>query len=217
MTNDKRFAELKQRTDVAQIFLVFMATIGDVEKTSLALQLEPEFVAWLAEQEGWQEKVRKVSIMSKGGNPGDWERAQNRCLNFVQAHRVRTLIDHVLIELVKLKPEELAEKFKSCDRHGKPNGVSARFFSDITAAMDKVHLLSYYALGDSVGERVKRTEAEGTDRSVNDIHAALIQALNTPNIGHETSEALVLEASKAVSAHQSERKSLPETTEPSPG
>lgn len=212
--DEKRFAELKQRTDVAQIFLVFMATIGDVEKTALAMELEPEFVTWLSEQEGWQEKVRRVSVMSKSGKPGDWERAQNRCLNFVQAHRVRALIDRVLIELVKLEPDKLAEKFKAVDRFGKDKGVSARFFSDITAAMDKVHLLSYYALGDSVGERVKRTEEEGTDRSVNDIHAALIQALNSPNIGHETSEALTLEASKAVSAQQSERKSLP--SEPAP-
>jgi len=130
---------------------------------------------------------------------------------------VRTLIDRVLIELVKLEPKDLAEKFKSCDRHGKPNGVSARFFSDIMAAMDKVHLLSYYALGDSVGERVKRTEEEGSDRSVNDIHAALIQALNHPNIGHETSEALTMEATKVISAEQTERKSLGSGEEKSPG
>ena len=216
MSKDKQFADLKQRSDVAQIFLVFMATIGDVEKTALALELDPAFVTWLAEQEGWSEKVRRVSVMSKGGKPGDWERAQNRCLNFVQAHRVRTLIDRLLLELGKVPVEELPGKFKTVDRFGKDKGVSARFFADITAALDKVHMLSYYALGDSVGERIKRTEDEGGDRSVNDIHAALIQALNSPNVGHETSEALVLEASAAISAEQTERKSLPAEGEVGP-
>lgn len=211
MSNDKQFAELKQRTDVSQVFLIFMATIGDVEKTSLATELDPQFVSWLAEQEGWAEKVRRVSVMSKGGKPGDWERAQNRCLNFVQAHRVRMLIDRLLLELVKVPSEELPSKFKSFDRFGKEKGLSGRFFADITAALDKVHMLSYYALGDSVGERIKRTEDEGSDRSVNDIHAALIQALNSPNVGHETAEALVLEASKVISTEQTERKSLGES------
>ena len=217
MSREKEFSALKQSVDVSQIFLVFMATIGDVEKTALAVERDPEFIAWLAEQEGWSEKVRKVSLMSKGGKPGDWERAQNRCLNFVQAHRVRMLIDRVLLELVKLPADKLEERFKSCDRHGKPNGVSARFFSDITAAMDKVHSLSYYALGDSVGERIKRVDDEGGDRSVGDIHAALIQALNCPNVRHETAEALVLEASAAVSAEQPERKALGDGAAKDPG
>jgi hypothetical protein len=181
-----------------------------VEKTALALSIEPDFVTWLAEQEGWAEKVRKVSVMSKGGKPGDWERAQNRCLNFVQAHRVRMLIDRVLLELVKLAPEQLERRLTSYNKDGKPLGVSARFFSDLTAALDKVHLLSYYALGDSVGERIKRNDEGEGDRSVNDIHAALIQALNSPNIGHETAEALVLEARAAISSEQTERKSLGE-------
>lgn len=213
MSNDKRFAELKQRTDVAQIFLVFMATIGDVDKTALALELDPVFVTWLAEQEGWAEKVRRVSVMSKGGKPGDWERAQNRCLNFVQAHRVRTLIDRVLVELVKEPSEELLEKFSAYDKQGKPH-LSARFFADITAALDKVHQLTYYALGDSVGERIDRAKDE-TDGSINDIHTALIAALNNPAVSTVPTETLVLEASQAIVAQQAERASLPESSSPS--
>lgn len=208
MNRDKEFSELKQKTDVSQVFLVAMATVGDWQKTALALDLDVEFVEWLAETEGWKEKIKRVSVLSKGGKPGDWERAQNRCLNYIQAHRVRMLIDRVLIELVKLTPEELAEKFKSCDRHGKPNGVSARFFSDLSAALDKVHMLSYMALGDSVGERVKRTDEEGGDRSVADLHASLIAALNAPNLDNKASECLVAEAAQVISAAQPERKAL---------
>lgn len=205
MSEDAKFAEFKQRIDVAQVFLCYMATIGDVEKTALALELDPAFVTWLANQEGWSDKVRRLTVMSKSGKPGDFERAQNRALNYIQAHRVRTLIDRVLVELVKEDPDRLAERFKSIDRSGKPNGISARFFADITAALDKVHQLSYYALGDSVGERLDRAK-DGDGASVNDIHVALIQALNNPAVSESSTEALVLEASEAISAASSERK-----------
>jgi hypothetical protein len=199
------FAEQKKRTDCAQIFLMFMATVGDVERVALALEIDPAFVGWLAEQEGWADKIRRVSVMSKGGKPGDWERAQNRCLNFVQAHRVRMLIDRLILHLFKMTPEELATKMSSMQKNGSLN-LSGRFFADIMSALDKVHVLSYYALGDSVGERLERTREEGQDRSVADIHAALIAALNNTEMVSQSSTELLVDAAKAVVlAEQPER------------
>lgn len=205
MSDDLKFAEQKQRADVSQIFLLFTLLIGDADKTAAALDLDPAFVQWLATQEGWHEKVRKLTVMSKTGKPGDFERAQNRALNYIQAHRVRMLMDRVLVELTETPKDMLAERFKSLDRSGKPNGISAKFFADITAAMDKVHHLSYNALGDSVGERLDRAK-DNDNASVNDIHTALIQALNNPGVSGLDSETLVLEASKEVSAQLTERK-----------
>jgi hypothetical protein len=205
----KAFAQQKQKTDVAQVFLVFMATIGDVEKTAAALDLDPHFVGWLAEQEGWLDKVRRVSIMSKGEKPGDWERAQNRALNFVQAHRARMLMDRLILALTKQEEDEFLEHFRTQAKDGR-QGFSARFFSDLMAALDKAHHLSYAALGDSVGERLEREKDEG-EASANQIHAALLAALNNPGVQQLGSEALVAEASAAVSA---ERKALPERTPP---
>lgn len=198
------FLALKAKTDVAQVFLIFMATIGDVDKTALALDIDPVFVAWLAEQEGWKEKVRRISVMSKSGKPGDWERAQNRALNFVQAHRVRMLIDRLLLHMVKMDDKAFIKNFETVQREQR-NGTSARFFADVMSALEKVHTLSYYALGDSVGERMQRSEQEGGDRSAADIHAALIAALNNPMVSHSSTEVLVQEASQAVIAETSER------------
>lgn len=212
MNDDLKFAEQKQRADVAQIFMVFMATVGDVEKTALALELDPAFVQWLATQEGWSDKVRRMSVMSKTGKPGDFERAQNRALNYVQTHRVRMLIDRVLGELAGMNSEELTERLRSRDREGIPANLSARFFADIMSALDKVHMLSYYALGDSVGERVERSK-DAADQSVNNIHAALIQALNNPALSTSSTQDIVLEASEAVVAQLSERKSGEEVVE----
>jgi hypothetical protein len=168
----------------------------------------------LAEHEGWKEKVRRVSVMSKSEKPGDWERAQNRCLNFVQAHRVRMLIDRVISQLFDCTADELSESLTTSDHSGKVRKISGRFFADITAALDKVHHLSYLAIGDSIGERLDRKEEGG--ENVNAIHAALIQALNAPGtvLSQKTSEALVLEASSAISAQQTERKPPAEEGDP---
>lgn len=197
------FLALKSKTDVAQVFLVFMATVGDVDKTALALDLDPLFVGWLAEQEGWKEKVRRVSVMAKGGKPGDWERAQNRCLNFIQAHRVRMLIDRLLLSLIKMDEAAFLKNFQTVNDKCR-NGTSARFFADVMSALEKVHTLSYYALGDSVGERMQRADQEGTDRSAADIHTALIAALNNP-LSHSSTEVLLEEAKQVVIAETSEQ------------
>lgn len=194
----KEFIARKQRTDVAQVFLVFMATIGNVDKTAAALDLDPEFVAWLAEQERWIEKIRRVSIMSKGEKPGDYERATNRALNFVQAHRARMLMDRLLLALTNQGEEEFLEHFRTQAKDGR-QGFSARFFSDLLAAMDKAHHMSYAALGDSVSERMER-EAEEKDATAGQIHAALIAALNAPGVQKLGSDCLVKEVESVISA-----------------
>src|SRR6185503_17950727 len=93
--------------DVAQIFLVFMALVGDAEKTAIALDLKPEFVRELANQHQWSEKVARISVLSKSGKPGDWERAQNRALNFVQCHRLRRAIDLQLAHLESMEIKDV--------------------------------------------------------------------------------------------------------------
>jgi hypothetical protein len=192
-----QLAKLKAKTDVSQIFLVYMATIGDVNKTAAALDLDPVFVDALAREEGWKQKVRRISTMSKSEKPGDWERAQNRALNFVQAHRVRMVLERMIALFDGLDNEGVHKKLASYDRSGRPM-LSARFFADITAAMDKVHNLSYQALGDSMGERKDRRDAGGDDVSATQLHAALINALNSPIAKDKVSEALVDEAATAI-------------------
>lgn len=209
MSRESEFLKRKQRTDCAQVFLVFMSLIGDEGRTATALDLEPAFVEWLAEQEGWKEKVRRISIMSKSEKPGDWERAQNRALNFVQAHRVRLLIDRLLQILTKDSDEDAESLLKRLSTMGKDGhcNISARFFADLTSAMEKVQTLSYYALGDSVAERRDRSEQKGSEVSAAQIHAALLQALNSPVSQGVSTQLLVEEASSAVLAAQSERTS----------
>lgn len=171
----------KSAVDVSQIFLTYCALVGDLERTALALDLDPEFVRKLAEQEGWQSKIERVTLMSKSGKPGDWERAANRALCFVQAHQIRGLVDKMLQSFQGLTPEQIAERLSTYDKGGNMH-VSARFLADLTAASQKAHEMSYAALGDTLGERKEREGEDGEQLNAHALHLAVISALNNPAV-----------------------------------
>lgn len=186
----------KSKLDVAQIFLTFMSLVGDCARTGAALDLDPRVVEALAEQEGWLEKVRRLSVMSKSGKPGDYERAQNRALNFVQAHRMRMTVDAMLRTFENCTPQEIAEKFTTIDKLGREH-ISCRFLADLAAASEKIQALSYAALGDSVKERVERAETQDGEMSPDQLHAAVIAALNAPHAPRIAAQVLEDEAKLA--------------------
>lgn len=166
--------------DIAQIFLVFMALVGDAEKTAIALDLKPDFVRELANQNQWTEKVQRISLVSKSGKPGDWERAQNRALNFVQCHQLRRAIDLQLAHISKLPVEEV---MLLRDRDGNEK-LSARIFADLATAMQKIHEMTYNALGDSVKERTAEKPSDGLQSP--NMHTAMIAALNQQRLPEST-------------------------------
>lgn len=174
-------SELTAKHDVAQIFLVFMALVGDAEKTAIALDLKPEFVRELANQHQWCDKVARISLLSKSGKPGDWEKAQNRALNFVQCHRLRRAID---LQLAYLESLNVKDVMIVLDRDGNPK-LSARLFTDLASAMQKVHEISYNALGDSVKERTTE-KTEESDKTSGGLHSAMIAALNQQRLPDAT-------------------------------
>ena len=168
----------KNHIDVVRTFITFTTLCGDVQRTAAALDLDPAVVEQLARDEGWHAKIARISLLSKSGRPGEYERGVNRALNFAQAHRMRLLLDKLLEEFQDKTPEEILESVTSRTAQGATN-VSARFFSDLTAAMEKAQHLSYLALGDTAGERPDVTTEEG-ELSVNAMHSAVIAALNNP-------------------------------------
>ncbi len=171
----------KNQADVSQIFLVYMATIGDVERTALALDIEPSFVLKLAKDEGWADKISRISLLSKSGKQGDWERGQNRALNYVQAHILRRMVDAQLVLLSDKKPEEV---MLIVDKDGNEK-YSAKIFLDLAATMQKVHEMTYSALGDSVKERTDKGP-QGADATEDAMHASVIAALNKTGLPTDT-------------------------------
>jgi hypothetical protein len=168
----------KTTLDVSQIFLVFMSLVGDVEKTALACDLDPDVVRALAEQEGWTEKIRRVSLLSKSEKAGDYEKCVNRALNFAQAHIFRSMVQKVLDNLSRQDGNQLLTTLSSV----KAGAVtySAKLFSDLASAMEKAHHLSYLALGDETANRGGIDGEEQKADTMKDVHASVLAALNHP-------------------------------------
>ena len=183
----------KNQIDVSRAFLVFVTLCGDVQKTAAALDLDPKQVQALADQENWHEKISRISLLKKSEGKGDYEKAINRALNFAQAHRLRLLIDKMIERFDGMSPEEIADELSVMAKGGQ-RVVSSRFLSDLASAVEKAQHLSYIALGDTVGERQEATQEEGA-LTANQMHAAVIHALNNPSM--QGVEAKLLEAEQA--------------------
>jgi len=185
----------KNAIDVSQVFLTYMALIGDVPRVALALNITEDIVNELADREGWSDKVRRISVLSKSGKPGDYEKAQNRALNFVQAHQLRRQIDRAIYFI---SSKEIEDSLKKIDFHGNVT-FTARVFAELTKAMQAAHEMTYSALGDSVKERDPST-ADGEQTAINSaaLHASLIGALNRTQLKEGSGETLVKAAVETV-------------------
>lgn len=168
----------KTSLDVSQIFLVFMSLVGDVEKTALACDIDPDIVRALAEQEGWTDKIRRVSLLSKSEKPGDYEKAVNRALCFAQAHIFRSMVQKVLDALSKHDGNQLLTDMAQVKAGA--ISYSGKLFSDLASAMEKAHHLSYLALGDETANRGGLEGEEDKAGSMQDVHSAVLAALNHP-------------------------------------
>src|ERR1035441_4635090 len=87
--------------DLDQVFMLYTAFCGDVQRTAHSSGITPEEVQSLADQYGWPEKIDSIVKLTKGEKPGDVERAVNRAMNFVQAHRCRLFVEAVLRALLE--------------------------------------------------------------------------------------------------------------------
>jgi hypothetical protein len=171
----------KNNVNVTQVFLTYTALVGDVEKTAAALDLDPDYVRKLAADEGWQSKLERICLIGKGGKPGDWERASNRALCFVQAHQTREIIGRVISRFQDMDDDEIFEAIASIAKDGSRH-VSGRFFADLTAAMEKCHQMAYCALGDTAGERKENASDDADAVNATALHAAVLSALNNPKV-----------------------------------
>lgn len=188
----------KNKVDVSQCFLAFMTFVGDVDRTAAALDLEPKQVRELAEAEGWADKLRRVSLMSKSGRPGDFERATNRALCFVQAQCIRQQLNRLLTEVTNMSVEDLMSRASVRTRDGAMQ-LSAKFFVDMAGAAEACHRMSYIALGDTITERTESEGGSGKGPNTNDLHSAIIAHLSDPSqqLGPVTDK-LVAEANEEV-------------------
>jgi hypothetical protein len=167
--------------DREQAFLLFATFTGDIVRTAHALGVPDAAVLKMAEEEGWHNKLGPILALKKSSRPGDIERAINRALNFVQAHRMRLVIQRVITRLTGLTKEEFEEQLfvKSTSKSGvESTKLSTRALADLASALEKAQAMTYLALNDTAQDRNKRKEnGDDTDVSAGDLHAQISAGL----------------------------------------
>lgn len=175
--------------DREQAFMLYATFAGDVVRTAHALNIKPAALILMADEGGWNDKLRSIIEGKESARPGDWERAVNRAINFVLAHQMRLLFDRALKRFREMDDEELEKAMieEWTDREG--NGrykATGKVFADLAAAMEKVHSMTYHALSDTVQDRNRRKEQEKGEDTTGDLHAQIsakmqqISADNSP-------------------------------------
>lgn len=140
----------KNHLDVSSIFEHYITFGGDALKTAAALNLDPQDVQQLAIVERWADKVERWNQIRQGDSQ-DVQVQINRAVNFVQSHRMRSILDKLVTELSTKEASELIEMLTTHSAHG--SSFSTRALTDLVKGLEACQAMTQRALGDTADER----------------------------------------------------------------
>ena len=161
----------KNTLDVSRIFSTYLAFGGDLARTSqICDDVDPRAIHQLAAAERFAEKLEHLDYMK--GDDRDTQSKINRRVNYIQAHRLRTIIDKVLNDLEQKTPDELLKAMTVRTSNGlefKPS-----LLTDLAKAAEVAHLMTQRTLGDTPAEQARdQQKIKGRD-----VALAVLAALN---------------------------------------
>lgn len=180
-------AELNESPmDLNQAFGLYIQFSGDVQRTAHALNVSAVDVLRAADRLGWAKKLEPLLEMKKGGRAEDIERSISRAMSFVQAHRLRVVLERVLARFYALSDDELYKLCFSVKRVEKKDGsvevtesVNTKVFSDFAAALEKCHSMASAALTDTATDRAARKDRpEDAGVSATALHSIIAAAMS---------------------------------------
>ncbi len=168
--------------DPEEVFRLYAMFVGDLERTAIAAHLPLEQVAEMAAAGDWNKRIAVLIRLQKSGIPGDVERGVNRAINFIQADRMRRVIERVINTLNNMSADEMMQNLLCVteDRNGNVTSkILTRPFADLATALEKCHAMTYQALNDTATDRKGRSEHEDTaSASAGEMHLALVDAMS---------------------------------------
>lgn len=186
--------------DRENAWLLFASFCGDVERTALALNVAPATVIQVADDEGWLQRLKPIVDLKKSGRPGDIERALNRAVNYVQAHKFRLIVERTLQRITGLSTEEFDRLI--LEKPGKDGiretALTTRAIADLASALEKAQAMSYAALQDTGTDRAHRKEG-GSEIAATEMYDKMAAAMAAVK-GSVTPRALLLDAQLAAAA-----------------
>lgn len=175
----------KNVIDVSAVFQTYLTFFGDAERTAVAMGLDPQTVRDLAQAENWHKKVAELNSI-RAGDSRDVQVQINRAINFVQAHRIRSVLDKIVSHFAAMEAQELVDKLTTTAKNGSET-FSARALTDLVKALETTQLMTQRALGDTVAER---PEAE-PERKGSSIALQVMEAMSAADSTGLDSVALV--------------------------
>lgn len=136
-----------------------MQSAGDYDAAARTLGVEPTALMELAREGGWDKELARLAGGRECRTPDDFIRAQrsfNRGINFVQAHRLRELVDVFLVKALS-DPDFMTELTTVVSQTRDGFVIRRRDLRPVKDLADSVrtaHDLSYRALGDSTAQTV---------------------------------------------------------------
>lgn len=171
--------------DRENAFLLYAQYAGDVLRTAEALKADPVTILRVADEEDWAARLEPIIKLRKSTSPAEVERGLNRITNFIQAYKMRMVIERQLSRLFSMSDDELMawcmSEVVTTHKDGSTTTekkLHTRPFADLASAMEKVHELTYLALNDTTPERnqrAKKDEVQGP--SALDVHAEIAKAM----------------------------------------
>ncbi len=162
----------KELLDVSKIFLAYMVSHGDIRRTAQVAQCGADDVVYLASTELWDQKLAQQSVLT-GASPEEARertRELNRATNYVQALRMRELVDRT----IKWCYEDEKNILNFCieiDKQGKKI-FSTKPMLELVKAAEVAQNLLYRALGDVI----PRDGVTGANpgNSLKDLHRLMV-------------------------------------------
>lgn len=157
--------------DKSTIFLTYCAFMGDAGKVGAALDLDCVYIGKLAESEKWPEKVQKLRELRQQQGAEALAKELNRTVNFVQAVRLRTLLDRAILHVTN-NEDNFASLLRNIGPKGNKN-ASCKAVLELVKSVAEVHKMTYQALGDSLSERI----AQDSDEAGASVSLSVMKAL----------------------------------------
>ena len=142
------------RPDTVQVFETYLTFGGDAPRTALACGLTRQELQGMVNAGGWDAKVKDWTTI-KEGSTADESVKISRAVSFVQAHRLRGLVDKVVTKLSALEPDELMDLMCSKTRRDGETltTFSAKPLAELCKAAELAQGMAARALGDTTAER----------------------------------------------------------------
>lgn len=177
----------KNGLDVSKIFQTYLVFGGDVDRTAVALNEDAEIISELALQENWKAKLGQLSKITDGDSK-ELQVQINRAVNYVQAHRIRSIVDKVVSHLSTKSAEELVDLFTKVGRNGESE-FSSRPLADLVKAAETCQAMTQRALGDTAAERPAEESSKNSKGS--NISLQVMAAMNAADAAGMNSVELV--------------------------